>query len=366
MTESSSSSSGFPTVQPTARRFGFLLLESYSMIAFANALEVLRMANLLSGQKLYTWTVATIDGQAVAASNELSVDKPGGPAELDACDAVFVCGGVAVQKAISDAVVQDLRRRAARGQALGGLCTGAHALAEAGVMDGYRCAVHWENLSALREACPKVRFALEVFVVDRDRITASGGIAPLHMMLHLVRGHHGNKLTMAISEQFIIDRVRDQSEQQRLPQPEFVGPGYEHLVEAIELMTANIEEPLSLSEIADATGVSLRQLERLFHRYHDVTPAQHYLALRLRRARELLAHTSAPIMQITVACGFQTASHFCKAYRAHFGHSPSDHRRQGGKQGLVHVGAGSSKMAQAARAAHAARVANAAALQHLA
>lgn len=321
----------------TARHIGFLLLDSYSMIAFANALEVLRMANLLSGQQLYTWTVATMHGESTAASNGLTMAHPASLADLDACELVLVCGGVEVQKAISSAVVHDLRRRAARGQVLGGLCTGAHALAEAGVMNGYRCAVHWENLSALREACPKVRFALEVFVVDRDRVTASGGIAPLHLMLHLVRGHHGNKLTMAISEQFIIDRVRDQTEQQRLPQPEFVGPGYEHLVEATELMAANIEEPLALSEVASATGVSLRQLERLFHRYHDVTPAQHYLALRLRRARELLAHTSAPIMQVTVACGFQTASHFCKAYKAQFGHSPSDHRRQGGSQGLVHL-----------------------------
>ncbi|MDQ0588191.1 GlxA family transcriptional regulator [Variovorax paradoxus] len=323
----------------TVRHFGFLLLDSYSMIAFANALEVLRMANLLSGQRLYAWSIATVDGEGIRASNGLRFANPGCLADLDGCDVVFVCGGVEVQKAISDAVVQDLRRRAARGQKLGGLCTGTHALAEAGVMNGYRCAVHWENLSALREACPKVHFALEVFVVDRDRVTASGGIAPLHLMLHLVRGHHGSKLAMAISEQFIIDRVRDQTDQQKLPQPEFVGPGYEHVVEATQFMAANIEEPLALSEIADATGVSLRQLERLFHRYHDVTPAQHYLALRLRRARELLAHTSAPIMQITVACGFQTASHFCKAYRAQFGHSPSDHRRQGGGQGLVHLGA---------------------------
>lgn len=307
------------------------------MIAFANAVEVLRMANLLSGQRLYAWTVATMDGRGTSASNGLAMAHAAGVADLDACDVVFVCGGVEVQKAISEAVVQDLRRRASRGQTLGGLCTGAHALATAGVMDGYRCAVHWENLAALREACPKVRFALEVFVIDRDRVTASGGIAPLHLMVHLVRSHHGSKLATAISEQFIVDRVRDQTEQQRLPQPEFVGPGYEHLVEAVELMAANIEEPLTLSEIAEAAGVSLRQLERLFHRYHEVTPAQHYLALRLRRARELLAHTSAPIMQVTVACGFQTASHFCKAYRAEFGHSPSEHRRQGGSQGVVHL-----------------------------
>jgi transcriptional regulator GlxA family with amidase domain len=312
------------------------------------------MANLLSGQRLYSWTVATVSGEGTQASNGLTMANTGDLADLDVCDAVFVCGGVEVQKAISGAVVQDLRRRAARGQALGGLCTGAHALAEAGVMNGYRCAVHWENLTALREACPNVRFALEVFVIDRDRVTASGGIAPLHLMLHLVRGQHGNKLAMAISEQFIVDRVRDQTEQQRLPQPEFVGPGYEHLIEATALMAANIEEPLTLSEIADAAGVSLRQLERLFHRYHDVTPAQHYLALRLRRARELLAHTSAPIMQITVACGFQTASHFCKAYRAQFGHSPSEHRRQGGKQGLVHLETTPQPAARKPRAARAA------------
>lgn len=330
--------------------FGFLLLDSYSMIAFANAVEVLRMANLLSGQRLYTWTVATVDGEAAAASNGLAVASPHKLNDLDPCDVVFVCGGVAVQKAISGTVLHDLRRRAARGQVIGGLCTGAHALAKAGVMDGYRCAVHWENLATLREDCPKVRFALEVFVIDRDRVTASGGIAPLHLMLHLVRAHHGNKLAMAISEQFIVDRVRDQTDQQRLPQPEFVGPGYEHLVEAMALMAANIEEPLPLSEISDMVGVSLRQLERLFHRYHNVTPAQHYLALRLRRAREMLAHTSAPIMQITIACGFQTASHFCKAYRAQFGHPPSDHRRQGGNQGLVHLGAAPAVAARGRRA----------------
>lgn len=339
-------SSSAPT---PVRHFGFLLLGNHSMIAFANAVEVLRMANLLSRQQLYTWTVATVEGEQKSASNGLSLAGVGSLSDLDDCDLVFVCGGVEVQKEIGDTVVQDLRRRAARGQPLGALCTGTHALAAAGVLDGYRCAVHWENLVALRESHPKVHFALEVFVIDRERVTASGGIAPLHLMIQLVRSHHGNKLAMAISEQFIVDRVRDHTDQQKLPQPEFVGPGYEHLVEAAELMAANIEEPLTLSEIADAAGISLRQLERLFHRYYHVTPAQHYLTLRLRRARELLSHTSAPIMQITVACGFQTASHFCKAYRAQFGHSPSDHRRQGGQQGAIHLVAAADASARRVR-----------------
>lgn len=328
----------FLKAEPQTRHFGFLLLRNHSMIAFANALEVLRMANLLSRRTLYRWTVATVDGTASPASNGLGIDQPATLADLDGCDHVFVCGGVEVQKAITPELTADLRRRAQRGQGLGAVCTGTHALAAAGVLDGYRCAVHWENLGALRESCPNVQFALEVFVVDRDRITASGGIAPLHMMIHLVRLHHGHRLAMEVSEQFIVDRVRDQHDQQKLPQPEIVGPGYEHLVEATQIMAANIEEPLQLSEIADVSGISLRQLERLFHRYYQVTPAQHYMTLRLRRARELLSHTSAPIMQITVACGFQTASHFCKAYRALYGHSPSDHRRHGGgAQGAVHL-----------------------------
>lgn len=104
------------------------------MIAFANAVEVLRMANLLSGRRLYSWAVATVNSAETPASNGLTIAQPVSLAELDGCDVVFVCGGIEVQKAISDAMMQDLRRRAARGQALGGLCTGAHALAEAGVM----------------------------------------------------------------------------------------------------------------------------------------------------------------------------------------------------------------------------------------
>ncbi|MEY4414915.1 MAG: hypothetical protein RIQ53_2208 [Pseudomonadota bacterium] len=337
-----------PRPEAPPRHIGFLLLHNYSMIAFANALEVLRMANYLSRRTLYRWTVAAAPaGEAEAqggdwpglpvaagvstvdASNGLQLVQDGASlAALAHCEVVFVCGGVGVQQATTEPVRALLRRLAARGVALGALCTGTHALAAAGVLDGYRCAVHWENLAALREAHPKVQFAQEVFLIDRDRLTASGGTAPLHLMLHLVRGHHGQKLAVDISEQFIVDRMRAPTDQQRLPQPECIGPGYEHLTEAAELMAANIEEPLPLSEIAAATGVSLRQLERLFHRYYSLSPAQHYMNLRLRRARELLMHTAQPIMQITVACGFQSSSHFCKAYRALFGHAPSEDRRR--------------------------------------
>jgi len=307
---------------------GFILLPDYSMIAFANAVETLRMANYISRNTLYRWTVASPDQTTAVASNGLAVTATGDLPGLADCDMVFVCGGVNIRSHVGDKVRKMLRQCAASGVPMGALCTGAFALASAGLLDGYRCAIHWENLAAISEEFPKVRFSNEVFILDRDRMTCSGGTAPLHLMLHLVRASHGAKLVMDISEQFLVERLRASSDRQRIPQPECIGPGYQHLTEAAEIMAANIEEPLPLSELASAVGLSLRQLERLFHRYFKLNPAQYYMNLRLRRAQELLTHSSLLIMQVTVACGFQSSSHFCKAYRSLFGHSPSEERRR--------------------------------------
>ncbi|MBT9552525.1 MAG: GlxA family transcriptional regulator [Hydrogenophaga sp.] len=307
---------------------GFVLLHDFSMIAFANAVETLRMANYISRRTLYRWTVVQAEPSQPVASNGLTVSSNGSAEDLSSCNLVLVCGGLNIRQVTTDPVRRLLRQCAARGAAMGALCTGSFALASAGLLDNHRCAIHWENLAAISEEFPKVRFTPEVFIFDRDRITCSGGTAPLHMVLHLIRGHHGPKLVMAVSEQFIVERLRASSDRQRIPQPECIGPGYQHLTEAAEIMAANIEEPLSLIELAGLVGLSLRQLERLFNRYFSMNPAQYYMNLRLRRAQELLTHSSQPIMQVTVACGFQSSSHFCKAYRSLFGHAPSDERRQ--------------------------------------
>ena len=312
--------------QPT--HVAFVLLRDHSMIAFANAIETFRMANYISRRALYRWSVVTSDDAPTLASNGLAMAPTLPRDAIERCDIVFVCGGTGVRSATDEATRRLLRLCASRRQALGALCTGSFALASAGVLDGYRCAIHWENLAAIREEFPKVLFAQEVFIIDRDRYTCSGGTAPLDLMLHLIRAEHGAKLAREISEQFVIERQRAASDRQRMPMPECVGPGYQHLSEAVEIMSANIEEPLPLQEIADAIHISLRQLERLFHRYLTAKPAQYYMNLRLRRARELLMLSSVPIMQITIACGFLSSSHFCKAYRALFGHPPSAERRR--------------------------------------
>ena len=327
-TSSSAAASGAPAggAPPAPTHFGFLTLRQFSMIAFTNAIEPLRMANYLSEQTIYRWSVYTLDGLPVPASNGLTVAPTGRIDELALPDILFVCGGVDVQHVVDDALLQALRRLARRRIVLGGLCTGAYALARASLLDGYRCAIHWENLSALRERFPLTAFTPDLFVVDRDRCTCTGGIAPLDLMLHLITPRIGKALACGISDQFILERVRGADDAQRIPLATRLGGYHRSLTQAAALMEANIEEPLSQDELARMTEVSQRQLQRLFRRSLGLTPAQYYLNLRLRRARELLLQTDMPIMSITVACGFRSPAHFSKSYRAVFGHSPSRQR----------------------------------------
>src|SRR5260221_187374 len=240
-------------------RFGFLTLANYSLIALANAMEPLRMANRVGQGSLYDWTVLTLDGRPAVASNGLSIAPTRALAEAGPIDVLFVCGGVDVRDAVDQRLQSALREAARRGVALGGLCTGTYALAHAGVIDGYRCAIHWENMSAIREEFPRTTFTPELFVIDRDRFTCSGGIAPIDMMLNLIRERHGKEVATAICEQFILDRMRDAKDQQHIPLQAQVGAHNQILIKAATLMEANVEEPLALEELASYVGVSRRQ-----------------------------------------------------------------------------------------------------------
>lgn len=315
---------------PITTLIGFLLIPNYSMIALTSAIDVLRLANQLSGTQLYRWLVVNSgDQEQIEASNGLSIARTHQISSLHTCQTVFVCGGTEVAANTGQSLLTTLRALSSQGKPLGALCTGSYALARAGLLKGYRSTIHWENLAAMHEIFPEVEFTQEVFLIDRDRYTASGGTAPLHLMLHLVGQAHGTALANAISEQCVLERIRAPGEHQTAPQPDCIGPGYQHLREAIAIMSSNLEEPLPLAQIASLAGISLRQLERLYQRYHGSGPAQFYLRLRLRRARALLSMTSMSVIQVGVACGFSSSSHFCKAYRTQFGASPSRLRRQG-------------------------------------
>jgi transcriptional regulator GlxA family with amidase domain len=297
------------------------------MIALSNAVEPLRMANILTGRQVYEWWIASLDGAPTVASNGLQLSPTVALDSIKTLDILFVCGGLDVQSAVSAEVLSVLRRFAERRTPLGALCTGGYALAKAGLLDKYRATIHWENLSALREEFPRILLNDQLFTIDRDRFTCSGGIAPLDLMLNLVKSTLDARIAQLISEQFIVDRVRNDRDRQYVPLRAQIGVSHEALMKVAQLMEENIEKPLSLDEIATATSLSRRQIERLFKRHLGCVPNRYYLQMRLRRARELLLQTSMPIIDITAACGFQSPPHFSRCYRAHFGCPPSAERQ---------------------------------------
>ena len=311
------------------REIVFALVPDYSFIAFSCAVEPLRMANRMRGEQLYRWRIVSVGGAPVASSSGLSVQIDGDLGSVENADLVIVCAGEQVQRHVDKTCLAWLRRLAQRRIPLGAICTGAYLLARADLLGGYRCTIHWENLASLREEHPDITVTSELFEIDRDRYTCSGGVAPLDMMLNLIQAEHGSPLAVAISEEFICERIRGRNDRQRVPLKHHLGTSQPKLVEAISLMEANIEEPMSLDELSRHVGLSRRQLERLFQKHVRCVPTRYYLELRLARARQLLLQTTRPIVDIAFACGFVSAPHFSKCYRDRYGVPPREERRLG-------------------------------------
>jgi len=309
------------------RRIAFLLLPNFSMIAFSAALEPLRMANRLSGRTLYQWPLLSVDGAPVAASNGLPITPDADMNHCGPIDMVLVCTGENVHEVSERPITFWLRKLALQKVGIGAVCTGSYLLARADLLNGYRCTIHWENMASMREQFPHVIVSSELFEIDRDRYTSSGGIAPLDMMLNVIHRDHGGHLAMSISEEFICERIRGRNDRQRIPLRLHLGTSQPKLVEAVSLMEANLEEPMSLDELAQHVGLSRRQLERLFQKHLNCVPTRYYLELRLARARQLLLQTSMSIVDVAFACGFVSAPHFSKCYRDFYGIPPRDERR---------------------------------------
>jgi transcriptional regulator GlxA family with amidase domain len=284
------------------------------------------MANRVSARSAYRWQLLTLDGVAARASNGMSLQPTASLAAARSLDIVFVCGGVDIRRSTGRGVLAALRRLAREQVPLGALCTGSFALAEAGLLSGYRCAIHWENLAAIREEFPDIQFLDDLYTIDRDRITCTGGIAPLDLMLTLIRARLGNLIADRIATQFIVERGRRASERQPLSPAIAPGAAHERLEAAVRLIQSKLDERLRIGAIAREAGLSTRQLERLFKRHFGQTPAALWKRWRLERARTLLTQTAMPITDVSVACGFSTAAHFSTAYRHQFGRTPSNER----------------------------------------
>ncbi|WP_288943257.1 GlxA family transcriptional regulator [uncultured Roseovarius sp.] len=316
-----------PTVaidSPTApRRFVFVLLENFTLLSFSAALDSLRIANRMSGQELYSWALAadSEDGK-IACSAGAVFETDMGLDELNRDDTVIVCGGADVQAATTKKMLNWLRREARRGVKIAGLCTAAYTLARAGLLDGKRATTHWENHDSFIEEFDEVELTKSVFVVDGNRMSTAGGTSSIDLFLKLIADDHGEKLANSVADQLIYSSIRTDQDTQRLSVPTRIGVRHPKLSQVIQMMEANIEEPISPSVLAKDVGMSTRQLERLFRRYLNRSPKRYYMELRLQKARNLLMQTDMTVINVALACGFASPSHFSKCYRAHYNTTP--------------------------------------------
>ena len=304
----------------------FLLLPHFSLMAFASSVEPLRAANQLEGRELYRWRTLSTDGEAVVASNGSRIEPGGSLADAAKDGTLFVCAGLGAERIRDASISKCLREVARRGAAIGGVCTGSIALARAGLLDGHRCTIHWENVEGFAEEFPELNITATLFEVDRDRYTCSGGTAPLDMMINSIARDHSDDLALAVAELLLHHAVRHPHNVQRTAIQHRTGITHPKLLAAIAHMEAYVESPVPLNDVASAVNLSSRQLERLFRERLGKTPSRYYMELRLQRARLLLQQTTMSILQIAVACGFTSASHFARCYRDLFSRAPRTER----------------------------------------
>ena len=313
------------------RRIAILLVEDFALMSFAAVTEPLRAANLLAGKRIYDTSCYAAGPMATAIANSSSaaavpvrsLREATGPFDL----AFVVAGGDPV--GFRDPfTLQWLRRQARHGRTIGGVSGGPAILANAGVMANRRMTIHWEHAAALAERHPGLLLERTLYVVDRDRITCAGGTAPLDMMHALIAEHRGPQFARRVSDWFMHTEVRPAGGPQRAGLAQRFGTNRPAVLSAIEAMENHIADPLTLSDLAQLAGVSVRQLNRQFRAGLGRSPGAVYREMRLDKSCELLRQTDLPILETAVATGFSGAAHFTTAFGKRFGLAPSRYRAE--------------------------------------
>jgi transcriptional regulator GlxA family with amidase domain len=322
----------------SARRIGILLIENFSLMSFSATVEPMRAANVLAGRQLYNWAIIAPSTTAAASSSgaRLSPDVvlSSSGANRRRFDDIFVCAGGNPATFDDEATFAWLRRHARRGTRLGGVSGGTWILARAGVMSSHRCTIHWEHVAAFREAFPEIDIRPTLFEIDRNRLSCAGGIAALDLMHALIEVDHDAELARRVSEWFLQTSVRTGSGSQRMEPSTRYDVRSAPLAAALTLLQRRHTEPVDAASLAKAVGISARHLQRLFLSQLGTTLERHLFALRLDHARQLLHQSTLPVLDVALASGFLSASHFSRVYKARFGVSPRRERHAHPKYGV--------------------------------
>lgn len=298
------------------------------MIAFTSMVEPMRATNTHLGKNVFEWSLHSVDGHPVRASNDIKLIVDDSMNNFKSPDMIVLCGGNGIQNVDHKPIGKALWPYAKNEKVtIAAICTAAYSIAKSGFLDKYRCTIHWEYIASFREEMPSLLVTNNLYEIDGNRVTCSGGTAPIDLMLELINNQFGQETMLAVADQFVHERARPSDESQKMAEHVITSRQSPKLAEAIQIMQNHIDDPLSTNEVAEIAEVSLRQLERLFKKYKNTTPQRYYLFLRLQQARRLLLQTSLSVLQVTIATGFSSQSHFTKCYRDLFNHTPGSERK---------------------------------------
>ena len=312
--------------EPSLQRFGFLLVPNFSMIALSCTVDPLRLANMALGYTAYEYVTLGVLSEPIMSSDGIRVLPDRTISETLVFDSIFVIGPNPIPNKGYEEITRWLRQKAAQGVTLGGIDTGSYYLAKAGLLNGYRCTIHWEDRETLIEEFPKLIVSTRLFEIDRDRCTCSGGVSPLELMTSLLCRAPGNRELAQQVSNLLISQQRSLDENQTLPIRYRYANMPDILLEALEIMESNVEDPLTPNEISDYLKISLRQLERQFQKFVKTSPSRKYLEIRLAQARLSVLRTNRRIDEIAQACGFSSSTHFITRYNEVYGNTPQAER----------------------------------------
>lgn len=304
----------------------FLLIPEYAMVALLSAIEPMRVANRMAGRKVFRWQLLSEDGQTVQASNDLALVQTTNISEVETPTNLFVCSSFNPENHLREETISWLKKLYRGGTHIGAMDTGCYLLAAAGILKNCRITLHWEALPAFHEDHPDVEVTNELFEIDRHLITCAGGTSAIDMMLHIIQTELGDKLALDVCEQFIKTGIRQKSDKQRIDLAARLNIHHPRLLKVLAMMEQNMDDPLSTSQLAEKSHISVRQLQRLFQSHMGKSPSCYYLEMRLNRAKQLLRESHLSVSEIGIACGFSSAPHFTSSYRNHFHMSPSEDR----------------------------------------
>ncbi len=304
----------------------FVVIPRFNMSTLVTMIETMRIANYLSSQLLFSWEITSFDGNSVVASNGMNASGLGAPTELSSFQQIFVLGSWGGERYENKALTTWLRRLSRTGVQICAVELGCYILARAGLLANKRATTHWSWISGFQESFDSVDVVEQLFTIDGKIMTCAGGMAGVDLMLRLIESSFGSSLSGEVADQMLHHPVRSDTTSQRSTLGQSTDTMLPILREAIDLIERNIEEPLTVPEIAKTLGMSQRQLERLFKKCIGCTVVQFGLLMRLQKARLLLISTNMSVCEVATASGFNTLSHFAYSFGNSFGRRPSEYR----------------------------------------